>query len=336
MLTPGVMRTVAVATAVFCLGLSLDGSPANAAAKYTAKLSLDVQKGNPKEVVASQFADKVRQATKGEVDIQVFPNSVLGGEREAAEGIRLGSVQMGILTSSVLTSWMPALQVLDLPFLFNDDAHAIAVNRPLTKALSKDFEAQGFRLLGFSINGARELMSRFAIEKPADVKGKKMRVLQSPIHIALWKAVGANPVPIPAPEVYNSLQTGVVDFFDNTATNYLTFKFFEVAPYYIKLDHVYAMGTWVVAEAWWKRLPAEYQTIIADLALQSQDSLPALQQKEDDAALAETQRLGAKIHVIKDKSEWRNMMKPVWSEFSAKIPNAKESLAIVEAAAKKP
>ena len=317
---------------VAIVGLSLCFGGAAHAAKYTAKLSIDVQKGNPKEVVASQFADKVRQATNGEVDIQVFPNSVLGGEKESADGIRLGSIQMGILTSSVLASWVPELQILDLPFLIRDDAHAVAANKPLTSAFSKGFEAQGFRLLGFSINGARELMSRFPIEKPEDVKGKKMRVLQSPIHIALWKTVGANPVPIPAPEVYNALQTGVVDFFDNTATNYLSFKFFEVAPHYTKLDHIYAMGTWVVADAWWKTLPENYQKIVADAANEAQAAIPALNQKSDEAALAETQKRGAKIFVVKDKGVWRDLMKPVWAEFSAKIPKAQELIAIVDAA----
>lgn len=320
-------RTLVSVAALAALGLS--SSLAIAGPKFTAKLSLDVQVGNPKQVVAEQFAKRVLEATKGDVEIKVFPNSLLGSESDAAEGIRLGSVQMGVLTSSVLASWVPEVQVLDLPFLLRDDAHAVAVNKPLTAALAGKFEAKGFHLLGFSINGARELMSSFPIVKPEDVKGKKMRVLQSPLHVALWKAVGANPVPIPAPEVYNSMQTKVIDYFDNTASNYLTFKFFEVAPHYTQLDHIYAMGTWVVSETWWKALPEDYKKVISEAAVASQNALPALQQKNDAEALAQTVKLGATIHKVADKAAWRKLMAPVWEEYSVKIPQAKEMISLI-------
>lgn len=105
---------------------------------------------------------------------------MLGGEADVAQGIRLGSIQMGILTSSVLTSWVPQVQVLDLPFLVESDAQAAAIDAPPTAKLAPDFAKQGFHLLAFSINGARNLMSTFPIDKPADVSGKKMRVIQSP------------------------------------------------------------------------------------------------------------------------------------------------------------
>ncbi len=140
------------------------------------------------------------------------------------------------MTSSVLANWVPDVQVLDLPFIFRNEEHAIKANALLKSKLGNKFEAQGFHLLGFSVNGARELISTFPIEKPEDVKGKKMRVIQSPIHIDMWKAVGANPVPIPAPEIYTSLQNKVVDYFDNTTTNYYTFRFYEVAKNFTKLD----------------------------------------------------------------------------------------------------
>jgi TRAP-type C4-dicarboxylate transport system substrate-binding protein len=131
----------------------------------------------------------------------------------------------------------------------------------LTKALAK-VRGTGFHLLGFSVNGARELISTFPISKPEDVRGKKMRVIQSPIHIEMWKAVGANPVPIPAPEIYTSLQNKVVDFCDNTTTNYATFRFYEVAKHFTKLDHIFALATWIVDAKWWARLPKADQDAI--------------------------------------------------------------------------
>lgn len=318
-----VMAGLAVAAIAF-------GTP-SFSADFDGRFSLDVQEGHPKYLAAEQFAAAVSESTGGAVEIQVFGNSLLGGEAESAEGMRLGSVQGGIITSSVFATWVPEVQVLDLPFLFRDDAHATAANAVLTERLSPAFDAQGFHLLGFSINGARQLMSTFPIETPEDVRGKKMRVIQNPIHIALWQAVGANPVPIPAPEVYNSMQTGVVDFFDNTATNYLTFKFHEVAPHYTNLSHVYAMGAWVLSKPFWDSLPPEHQAAVTEAALAAQSAIGPMQADMDAKALAETVTAGATIHEVADKAPWRALMEPVWAQFTPTIPGADDTIAAINA-----
>ena len=302
------------------------------AADFTARLSLDVREDNPKYIAAKTFADLVSKKTDGAVEIQLFPNSLLGGEVETAEGIRLGSIQMGILTSSVLAQWVPQVQVLDLPFIFESDAHAVAVNKPLTKALATDFSDNGFYLMGFTPNGARCIISKTAIKTPADAAGKKMRVIQNPLHVALWTAVGANPVPIPAPEIYNSMQTGVVDFFDNTASNYLTSKFFEVAPFYTKLNHIYAMGTWVASQTWWDSLSPELQAAVTEAASEAQAAYVPIWEAADAAALAETEKQGATIISDIDRAAWEKKMGPVRKTFSAKIPDAESLLKIIAAA----
>ena len=207
--------------------------------------------------------------------------------------------------------------------IFRNEDHALKANALLKERLGKKFEAQGFHLLGFSVNGARELISTFPIEKPEDVKGKKMRVIQSPIHIDMWKAVGANPVPIPAPEIYTSLQNKVVDYFDNTTTNYYTFRFYEVAKNFTKLDHIFAMATWIVDAKWWARLPKADQDAIEKSAAEIQLLIPELLAKTDDAALAKTVEQGAKVIIVKDKTPWQKAMAPVWDQYSAKIPDSK-------------
>ena len=307
--------------------------PANsiAAAKYVARLSIEVQEGHPKQVAMERFAKLVSERTNGEVEIKVFPSSQLGGELETAEGIRIGSIQMGLPTTSVLVNWIPEVQVLDLPFIFRNEEHAIKANALLTATLAKKFESQGFHLLGFSVNGARELMSTFPIEKPEDVKGKKMRVIQSPIHIDMWKAVGANPVPIPAPEIYTSLQTKVVDYIDNTTTNYATFRFYEVAKYFTKLDHIFAMAAWIVDTKWWARLPKADQDAIQKTATEIQPLIPELLAKTDDAALAKAVSEGAKVIIIKDKAPWQKLMAPIWDQYSAKIPGGPELIKAIGA-----
>jgi tripartite ATP-independent transporter DctP family solute receptor len=306
-------------------------SNAIAAPKYVARMSIEVQEGHPKHVAMERFAKLVGERTNGEVEIKIFPNSQLGGELETAEGIRLGSIQFGAVTSSVLANWVPDVQVMDLPFIFRSEEHAIKANALLKDRLGTKFEAQGFHLLGFSVNGARELISTFPIEKPEDVKGKKMRVIQSPIHIDMWKAVGANPVPIPAPEIYTSLQNKVVDYFDNTTTNYYTFRFYEVAKYFTKLDHLFAMATWIVDAKWWARLPKAHQDAIEKSAAEIQPLIPELLAKNDDAALAKTVEQGAKVITVRDKAQWQKAMAPVWDQYSVKIPDGNALIAAIGA-----
>jgi tripartite ATP-independent transporter DctP family solute receptor len=294
-------------------------------------MSIEVQEGHPKQVAMERFAKLVSERTKGEVEIKIFPNSQLGGELETAEGIRLGSIQMGAVTSSVLLNWVPEVQILDLPFIFRDEAHALKANAMLTKTLAKKYEAQGFHLLGFSVNGARELISTFPIAKPEDVRGKKMRVIQSPIHIEMWKAVGANPVPIPAPEIYTSLQNKVVDYCDNTTTNYATFRFYEVAKHFTKLDHIFALAAWVVDAKWWARLPKADQDAIEQAAAEIQPLIPELLAKTDNEALAKAKAAGSEVIVITDKAPWQKLMAPVWDRNSAKVPGGKDLITAIGA-----
>jgi tripartite ATP-independent transporter DctP family solute receptor len=295
---------------------------ANAAAKYVGRMSIEVQEGHPKQVAMERFAKLVSERTNGEVEIKVFPNSQLGGELETAEGIRLGSIQFGAVTSSVLATWVPDVQVLDLPFIFRNEEHAIKANALLKSKLEKKFEAQGFHLLGFSVNGARELISTFPIEKPEDVKGKKMRVIQSPIHIDMWKRWRQSGPDSGARDLH-LLQNKVVDYFDNTTTNYYTFRFYEVAKNFTKLDHIFAMATWIVDAKWWARLPKADQDAIEKSAAEIQILIPELLAKTDDAALAKTVEQGAKVIIVKDKAPWQKAMAPVWDQYSVKIPTAR-------------
>ncbi|RVV98880.1 TRAP transporter substrate-binding protein [Mesobaculum littorinae] len=316
-------------TSIALTGAILVAAGAAGAQDYTARLSLDVPEDNPKYAAAEIFADAVSEKTDGAVEIQLFANSLLGGEVESAEGIRLGSIQAGIITSSVLAQWVPEVQVLDLPFIFNSDEHAIAMNEPLTEALQDDFAEAGFHLLGFTPNGARAVISKEEVRVPADVEGKKMRVIQNDLHVDLWETAGASPTPIPHPEIYNSMQTGVVDLFDNTASNYYSESWYEVAPYYTELNHIYAIGSWVFSESWWQNLPEEHRAAIEEAAAEAQSQQPELQAKQDEESLARTEEAGSTIITDVDREAWIEVMQPVRDEYAESIPGAEELLGII-------
>jgi TRAP-type transport system periplasmic protein len=301
--------------------------PAQAAEKYTARITSTAQADHPSVQGLEKIAALVRDRTHGEVDLRIFPNGELGGEAESLEGMKLGSIQGGLITSSLFTQWVPEYGVIDLPFIFRDDDHAEHTCAFFQQALAPKLTEHGFRPLGCFDFGGRDLISTFPITKLSDVQGRKMRVIQSPAHVRMWQLAGANPTPIAAPEVYSALQSRVVDFLDNPASNYLTFKWYEVAPHFTKLGHVISIQFLTFSTDWLAKLPK------ADLdALQSSidEIMPSIYtalRQADTVNLKKTETLGATVHEITDRSAWRQAMHPMWDEFENKVPTGK---AIVE------
>lgn len=313
-------RRKIVAAAGSALGLAALGSPAIAqTGRLTARVGVLVNDTHPSTIAWRRFAQLIADRTNRAVEVQVFPNSQLGGEREVAEGMRLGSIQGGNINVAVLSSWVPEGQLFDMPFIFRDLDHATrVVAGPIGQGLAEKYLQHGFRVLGYWNNGVRHPIGRFPINAPADVRGKKMRVIQSPLHIELWTLLGANPTPIPAPEIYTSLQTGVVDCFDNSKASYLALRFYEVARYFTDLGHIYGYGAFAFSEIFWRRLSAAQQEIFRRTAAEIiafQDNLAAF---EDENALARTVELGAQV-IRPDRAPWVAVMRPFWERFGAQV-----------------
>jgi tripartite ATP-independent transporter DctP family solute receptor len=300
--------------------------PAAAQTRSTAKVSTVVQEGHPLHQGLVRMGELVNQRTGGAVEIRVFPVSQLGGELETAEGMRLGSIEGGTPTLSLFSNWVPEVQLADLPFLFRSDEHAQKAADLMADQLAPKFTPHGFRLVGISVNGARNLISTFPVNGPDDLKGRKMRTMQVPIHIQTWQLLGANPTPIPAPEIYGAMQTKIVDFFDNTPTNYLTFKFNEVGKYFIQLDHMYAFAAWTFSERWISRLPKEHQDAIARSVREVTPSVFQALLKADAEALAKTKETGSTITKVTDKAPWQAKMTPVYDDLMKKVPTAQPLL----------
>ncbi|MEO7243365.1 MAG: TRAP transporter substrate-binding protein [Variovorax sp.] len=305
--------------------LAVAASAVGAQSPLVVKVGTSIAGENhPLVITVGRWAQLVKQRSKGRIDIQLFPSGQLGGEVEMAEALRLGSLEATANTLTVFSRWVPEAEVFDLPFLFKDDDHALRVyNGEPGKKLAALFPAQGFRVLGFSMAGVRQPFGAFPINSPDDVKGRKMRVIQSPLHIAIWKSVGANPTPIPAPEIYNALQTKLVDFADNTKTNFVNQKWNEVAPYFSVLSHVYAIGGMFVSERWWQRLTPADQKILADSWAELVPTLHHLIAYQDELSLQKAAAGGTKVNVVTDKEPWRKAMLPVWDEWTKKVPAGK-------------
>ena len=295
----------------------------------TARIAVIYKEGQPTAEMWNRFRDLVRERTAGKVELQIFPGGQLGGEREVAEGMRLGSIQGADSTLAALSSWVPAGQVFDLPFIFRDLAHIEAVtNGPIGERYKPLYRAQGFELLSYITYGARSVVSRESIRLPADARGKKMRVLQSPLHIAIWRTLGANPTAIPITETYGALSTGVVDFMDMTKDGFEALKLFEVAPYFVETGHIWSVGGIVFSQSFWQRLSPEQRGIFQTTANEMSSYFNRLQQAEIGKALERTVAKGAKVVPV-NQGPWRDAMRPVWEAEASKFGGMENIMAIV-------
>ncbi len=273
----------------------------------------------PGTIGMQRMADRINADSKGEIEVQIFPNSQLGGEKEMAEGMRLGSVCGAPVNVSVMSIWVPEGQLFDMPFLFRDDGHAYRVLAgAVGKQMAAKYEPHGFKVVGFLVNGTRHPLGKTAILTPDDVKGKKIRVIQSPLHIELWKMLGANPTPIAFPEVYNAMQTGVVDAMDNAKTTYWLQKFYEVGPHFTDLGHIYSISAVAFSNGFWRRLSPAQQAIVqagAEEGIKLQDKLIA---DGDEDAMQKAVAAGAKYHKV-DKAPWQKAMLPIYTNWASKV-----------------
>jgi TRAP-type transport system periplasmic protein len=295
-------------------------APVSGGKKITGKIGVLGAETHLDSKFTNYWVDLVKKRTNGDVDLQVFLNSQLGSEKEVCEGMILGSVQGQItMTFATLGNWVPDGALYELPFIFRDISHARkATNGPVGQEMIEKHTPKGFRILGFRINGIRNMISKFPITSLADVKGKKMRVMQTPLHISLWQTVGAIPTPMAFGEIYLALQTGVIDMLDNVKTTYFDSKFYEVAPHFTELEHIYATSSFTLSEMFWKQLNADQQKILATAAVESIAWHDEQFAKAEDDAMNASIAKGAKFAKI-DKKPWIDMMSPIWDEWAPKV-----------------
>lgn len=210
------------------------------------------------------FQQLVEVHTGGAVDVKLFPAGQVGGEREIAEAVKLGTLQIGML-SGPLANFYKEAQVLDIPYLFSSYPVAWKVmDGWFGKEMAEDcLKKTGMRILAYDQVGFRNFTnSAHPIKSPADLKGLKIRVMESPVYIALIKALGASPTPISWTETYTSLQQRVVDGQENPVTSIKFAKLYEVQKYLTLDGHTYGVSFMLMNEKFFQSLPKETQAII--------------------------------------------------------------------------
>lgn len=278
------------------------------------------------------IAEQVEAKLPGRFRFNIVANGALGGEKEVAEATRLGSVQASLSTVSALSGWVPELQILDLPFLFQDAAHLRRVVTGATGGeLQQKLVAQNFIATGFIDYGARHLLTKEPVASPDSIRGKRIRVIQSPLHTKLWSGYGASPIGIPITETYNALSTGVADAMDLTKSAYAGFKLYEVVPYLTETAHIRASGVVYFAASFWNGLSPEEQSVLTNASQQGAEYFNRLIVEDEARSMAQAIAKGGKVVQPENLEAWRSGAKPVWSDFSALVGGMQKIEAVAAA-----
>lgn len=274
----------------------------------------------PETRVWHHVAERLEERLPGRFSFRIVTNAALGGEREVAEGVRLGSIQASLSTLSALSGWVPETQALDLPFLFDDAAH---LRRALDGETGEDLRArlvaQRFIAPAFINYGARHLLAKEQTTRVDQLEGLRIRVIQSPLHTGLWSAYGTQPTAIPIPETYNALQTGVVDAMDLTKSAYAGFRLYEVVPQVTETAHIWAAGILYFSAAFWNGLSEEERDAVAEASVEGAHFFDEAIVKDEMRSMEEAVAAGARVHEPEDREAWAEIARSIWPDFADQV-----------------
>jgi TRAP-type transport system periplasmic protein len=291
------MRKVLTTLAALFAASALTGS-ASAQEARILKIGCVLDAQHPMMVGARRMAEIIEGESNGRLKLALYPSSQLGGQREVLQNVQAGVVDGVLEATATLTSFVPQLAVLDLPYLAKsqDAAYRLFDGPVFAQELSRPAAAAGFHIVNVWEVTFRDVYTRSkAINSVADLQGQKIRVIPSPSYIALFRALGAAPTPMAFGEVYTALQQGVIDGAENDDVTYITSKHIEVARNLAITQHMMLANTFYVSERVWQGLPEDLQQVIMKASLEGRTVVINERASRNAKALDEIRAAGANI-----------------------------------------
>jgi C4-dicarboxylate-binding protein DctP len=288
------------------------------------KFSHVVATDTPKGKAAEMFAKKAGELTGGKVKVEVYANSTLYKDKEEMEALQLGAVQM---LAPSLAKFGPLgvkeFEVFDLPFIFdNDEALHKVTTGPVGQQLLAKLEPKGIRGLAYWDNGFKSFSANTPIKAPADLKGKKLRIQSSKVLEEEIRALGALPQQMAFSEVYQALQTGVVDGTENPISNFYTQKMHEVQKHLSITDHGYLGYAVIVNKKFWDALPADIRKQLDEAMVQATRYANQIAKIENDNSLEAVKKSGKTQVYVPTKEErmaFKKALVPVHQKMTSRI-----------------
>lgn len=309
------MKHILIATTA---ALMLAGGAASA--QQVLRLGHNISTSSPYHLAAEHFAGLVAERTGGRLSVQVFPAGALGNERDMIEGAQIGTIDMVVTSSAATGPFVPAMRVLDIPFLFRDLAHARAVlDSEIGEGLLGAMSDSSLVGLAFGDIGFRHMTGPRPLDTVAALQGVKLRSQNNPIHLAAYTALGFAPSVVGFNELYAALQTGVVEANEQPLSIHVASRFYEVQSHLTLTGHLMASALFVMSQDSWNGLSAEDQAIVRQAARDSIPVMRAATDEQDAAALGTLRERGMTIVETFDRDGFITALAPAFASFGAEL-----------------
>ena len=244
------------------------------------------------QIYAERFAEEVERLSDGKMRIQVYPNSIVGGDRELLESCKDGDIPFVVQNTAPQVTFLPDIAVFDMPCLFDsiDGVREHIDNEDFMKQVQEVYKKGGYELLGYADQGFRVMTTNRAVHTVEDFKGQKIRTMENPYHLRFWKALGANPTPMTFSEVYIGLQQGTIDAQENPYEVIVSNRLYEQQKYVIETNHLPHLISLIVSSEFMDNLTENQQKIIREAA----------QTAKEEAREQSDQRIASRIATIEE------------------------------------
>ncbi|MCJ8167015.1 TRAP transporter substrate-binding protein [Pontibacter sp. E15-1] len=280
------------------------------------KLAHSLEVSHPVHKAMVYLAERVKEKSGGTLEIDIYPNSQLGSERESVELLQIGSVGMTKVSAATMESFAPNLKVLSLPYIFRDKAHYLSVlDGEIGKELLTEGEQYWLRGLTYYDAGSRSFYSaNKPINTPSDLKGMKIRVQASNTAISMVNAFGGAATPISTGEIYTALQQGVVDGAENNPPTFYLSRHYEVAKYYSLNEHTMVPDILLISTKVWENLSPQERQWLQEAADESAVVQRELWKKAEEEALEEVKKAGVEVS-YPDKEPFAKLVAPLFESY---------------------
>ena len=327
-----VLKSIAAAVALTAIGMA----SAQDIKERTLKFAVAGPDTHPAVPGMKKFAEAVTAKSGGKIKVTLFLNSALGGDQAVVSAIKGGTVEMSVMNSGILASEAKELALFDFPFLFANEKESDAiVDGPVGKKMHALLQEKGLVGLSYWELGYRHMTnSKRPLNKVEDIEGLKLRVIPNPINVDWVKALGANPTPLPFPEVYGALEQKAIDGQENPIAVIAANKFWEVQKYVALTNHQYNPQSVIFSKKVWDTLSPAEKKIIDD----SSDEATKFQREQSRAAVAANVELLRKNGMTitqfspAEVTKLRDKMKPVIAKYTASVGEATVNEVLAELA----
>jgi tripartite ATP-independent transporter DctP family solute receptor len=301
----------------------IEGDVVSEGDDHEIKFGIGLSPGSPQYISVEYFRDILAERTDGRLEVSIFPDSQVGDDAQMMSALQSGTLEMTYPSTSPAASIVPEVALFDLPFLFpTPEAADKVLDGEIGQEILDEFDGTGIKALAFSENGYRQLSnSQRAVSSPEDVKGLAIRVMENPVQVDIWKALGANPTSMAFGEVFSALEQGVVDGQENPWNTILTSKFYEVQDHASETRHVYTPFIIMIGQKFYDGLSPADQQIVEEAAVAAAEYERTVSREFNDYAKEQVTSEGMEVTELTDEdlAAFKKAVQPVYDKWAPRI-----------------